>query len=484
MATITDSGAVTASTSNVSTYASASFAPAVGDLLVVLVVASTTVDAGDVTVSANGVTSMTRVDRSTSSTSIHSQYIFVANQLTTGTASMTVTFDCTGDDATGAIVMVARVAGMTKTGATAIKQSVKLDNGAGGTTPTFVLPSSCLTGNPTLVVLGQVATAGSLPPSGWTEAVDTSYGTPTIGGTYVFRDSGFTGTTITWGDTETAHGGVAVELDASGSGTTPVSATRSTTWDVLASVSAARSTTWDTRAEVAATRSTTFDVLASVTAAQSATWDTLASVAATRATTWDVRAVVAAARAASWDVLAAVSAARAASWDVLASVSASRVASWDTRAEVSATRSTTWNVLSSLIAVSTTRAASWNVKAQVSVARVATWDTRAAVETSRATTWRVLEAIATARAASWRTLAVATVSRVATWRTMATVSAERATTWDVASDVVVVTPPERTIYTSAESRTIYLPTEESRTLYLPAESRTIYVPADTRTIGA
>jgi len=222
MATVTDSGAVTASTLNQATYASASFAPASGDLLVVLVTASTTVDAGDITVSANGVTSMTRVDRSTSSTSSHSQYIFVANQLTTGTASMTVTFDCTGDDATGAIVMVARVAGMTKTGATAIKQSVKLDNGAGSTTPTFTFAASCLTGNPTLVVLGQVSTAGSVPPSGWTEAVDTSYSTPTIGGTYVFRDSGFTGTTITWGDTETAHGGVAVELDASASGVTGV----------------------------------------------------------------------------------------------------------------------------------------------------------------------------------------------------------------------------------------------------------------------
>lgn len=77
--------------------------------------------------------------------------------------------------------------------------------------------------------------------------------------------------------------------------TTPVSASRSTTWDVLAAVSQTRATTWDALARVTAgTRATTWDVLSTLTpAARSTTWNVLFSapatqIAATRRTFWNV----------------------------------------------------------------------------------------------------------------------------------------------------------------------------------------------------
>jgi hypothetical protein len=219
MATTTHKTALT-TTTNAAIYTTAGFTPALGDLLVVLVVAASTIDDGAVTASANGISTFTRVDRAIFNLSNHSAYIFIADQLAAGTASMTVTFDCTGDDAGGAVVQVAAVSGMTRTGIDAVRQHAKLDNGDGPSTPVFTFSSACLTSNPTLVCLGQISTAGSTPPTNWSEGSDTSFSTPTIGGTYVYRDSGFTGTTITWGDSETANGGIAIELDTTDPGET------------------------------------------------------------------------------------------------------------------------------------------------------------------------------------------------------------------------------------------------------------------------
>ena len=86
--------------------------------------------------------------------------------------------------------------------------------------------------------------------------------------------------------------------------TTPVSASRSTTWDVLAAVSQTRATTWDVRTVASSTRATTWDALARVTPTRATSWDVLARVTPTRATTWDVlSSVVPAERASTWNVL-------------------------------------------------------------------------------------------------------------------------------------------------------------------------------------
>jgi hypothetical protein len=379
-------------TTNGTSYVSPSHTPPANQTLVYMVQASgTTATAPTLTASANSLT-FTLVEQATKNTSADRQYLFVANQATPGSpVAMTVTFDCSADAATGAIISGVGY-DITKVGTAAIRQSAKVDNVAGGTAPATTFAAAALTTNPTIFAFHVGVTTGSTPPTNWTEQVDANYSTPAQGGGYATRDSGFTGTTVTLGSsTNGACSAVAVELDAS-SGTTPVSTTRATTWDVLATVTATRATTWD--------------VLASVSTSRATTWDTLAQVSTTRATTWDT--------------LAAVTASRATTWDVLSTVSTQR--------------STTWNVDSTLTPVSTTRATTWRVLAQVAVSRATTWDTLANVANTKATTWDVLARIDATRGTTWRTLSTADAARVATWRTLAQAQTTRATTWNVLFD--------------------------------------------------
>lgn len=207
----------TADTNNVASYASASFTPVVGDLLIVTAGSSGTVTAtATMTASANGIT-FTQVLRSTKNTSLDSLYVFVANQLVPASpAAMTVTLGLGADAGTGCITSVARVSGMSKTGTTAIRQSAKVDNVLGGTAPATTFGLSCLTGNPTTFSIATGVATGATTPVGWTEQVDTTYATPTNGGGYHSRDSGFTGTTITLGSTGNgACTAIALELDSS-----------------------------------------------------------------------------------------------------------------------------------------------------------------------------------------------------------------------------------------------------------------------------
>lgn len=215
MAAVTNGPAATNNTSNVTSYVSNSFTPAQGDLLVAFVVASGTVATGTMTASANGIT-FTKVTSAVKNTSADTCYCFIANQLVgDAPASMTVTFNCTGDAATGAIISVARVSGMIVAGLTAVRQSAKIDNVAGGTAPTTTFAANALTTNPCLQGVATTVATGSTPPTNFTERTDVTYATPTTGGGYSSRDSGHTTTTITLGSTSNgACCAVAVELDA------------------------------------------------------------------------------------------------------------------------------------------------------------------------------------------------------------------------------------------------------------------------------
>lgn len=197
---------------------SGAFTPAVDDLLIVFVVGSATVtDAGD-TLTNSGVT-FTRFLSATYAASVNAIHGYVANALVPSATSQSVTFTPT-DTANGTVIFVCRVAGMTRTGLNAIRQSAKEDNQGAGGTPAPAFASAALTGNPTLGVIGNNTNpAGLTEPTGWTEPASTGdlgYATPTTGGEYVFRDSGFTGTTITWGGTSASvFGSIIVELDSS-----------------------------------------------------------------------------------------------------------------------------------------------------------------------------------------------------------------------------------------------------------------------------
>lgn len=241
------------------------------------------------------------------------------------------------------------------------------------------------------------------------------------------------------------------------SGTTPVSATRATTWRVTAPVVATRATTWDVLSARTATRATNWDVLVGVAATRATTWRTLTTVTGTRATTWRVVARATGTRATTWDVLTPVTATRATTWRTTSRVTASRATTWDTLAALTATRSTTWRTAAQ---ITSTRATTWRTRATVTGSRATTWRVRSAVTATRSTTWDVASTISTVvatrittwavggkvtatRATAWDTLTGTTAQRGTTWRTRQQVGAGRNTTWRVRA---VATGPRSTTW--------------------------------------
>lgn len=207
----------TTSTSATTSYASGAFTPAANDLLVVFVSAPGTVVTTPSLTDSQSL-GFTLVQFTRKATSADSLYVFVANALAAN-SSMTVTFDCTGDAASGCIIQPYRISGMARVGLAAIRQTQTQLNQAATGTPAPAFAAACLTGNVTLGVVANASNpAGLTPPTSWTEDTDT--GITGQGLEAVHRDSGFTGTTVTWGSTSaTAFASIIIELDtASASG--------------------------------------------------------------------------------------------------------------------------------------------------------------------------------------------------------------------------------------------------------------------------
>lgn len=213
MATVTHEIGLAITTAGPQT--TAAFTPVAGDLLVVFASASTSVAAVPTLTSSVGLT-FQLVRSQLFRASVDISYVFVANELAAA-SSQTVTFNTPTDVNTGCIVYVAAVAGMTRTGLWAVRQTAGTSNGTLGTTPAPAFPAAVDTGNPTLgSIMNATNPSAMTPPTSWTEGTaDLGYATPTSGGEYVFRNSGFTGTTVTWESTSaTAFAALIVELDA------------------------------------------------------------------------------------------------------------------------------------------------------------------------------------------------------------------------------------------------------------------------------
>lgn len=212
------SGVSTTSTSNTTSYASASFTPAANDLLIVFIVAGASSGAVGTLTDSQGI-GFTSIARQIFNTSDVVQ-CFIANKLATNSA-MTVTFDCTGDAANGCAIYVARI-----TGAEGVYyRQVNTASGAAATTPAVAMNTAFLTGNGGLACCGNGANPAALtPPGSWTETngVDTGYNTPATGQECPNRTSGETGSTITWGASSgTAWGAIVLELFVAGTGPVP-----------------------------------------------------------------------------------------------------------------------------------------------------------------------------------------------------------------------------------------------------------------------
>lgn len=120
----------------------------------------------------------------------------------------------TGSNTAGELVVI-EVSGMLRTGASAILQSASQANQSASTTPAPAFSASALTANMTMGAVGNGTNPATMTTaSGWTERQDAGQNTPATGLEVITRDSGFTGTTITWGSTSgTAYADIIIELD-------------------------------------------------------------------------------------------------------------------------------------------------------------------------------------------------------------------------------------------------------------------------------
>jgi hypothetical protein len=192
-----------------------------GELLVMVVFKGSSTNVGSVSDTlADGATwSMVRH----ADTSIGTQrdvLVFVRDLMTPSSASATLTYSAVGDDYTGVRLTAFRMTGMTLTGPAAIRQSgVQNDRGAASTPSPAFDSGVCLTTNPVLgAVVNSTNPVGITEPSGWTEALDASSSLP-LGCEIATMNSGFTGSTVTWGNTSPSpYATIVVEFDATAAG--------------------------------------------------------------------------------------------------------------------------------------------------------------------------------------------------------------------------------------------------------------------------
>ena len=191
--------------------------PAVGDLFVVVCFVSTNTNDSP-TCSDDNSGTYTRVNTPMNvviSTVNHRLSVFVRDSLLANTTSTIVTA-ATGSNTSG-IVHVLAFSEMNLTGLSAVRSNGGQSNQAAGT-PAPALNQAALTGNVTIAVAASADTAIAVP-SGWTTRQQTNFATPTVSCHTATRDSGFTGTTITFGDaSSTTFCSYALELDGSAAG--------------------------------------------------------------------------------------------------------------------------------------------------------------------------------------------------------------------------------------------------------------------------
>lgn len=193
--------------------------PAVGDLLVVFCAAS--VNTNDTPTCSDGNTggTYTRIGVAAFNASANRFSAFVRDTLVPNTTATTVTV-ATGSNTSAEIVIVA-IKDALRAGIAAIRSSGFQVNQSSGTAPAPVLNQSARTENVTITAIGTLSTSGNNPsPASWSERQDVNQASPTVGLGCSTRDSGFTGTTITYSaNAGSNYASVALEID--GSGMTP-----------------------------------------------------------------------------------------------------------------------------------------------------------------------------------------------------------------------------------------------------------------------
>lgn len=219
MATGTDAGGTWNTTAGNKTVVAT---PAASDLIVVVHGMSTWASADNSVVTDNNADGLGTYHRIGSATAPMSEgggttgalWISVRNALIGSATSTTFTVTNTGD--TGGGLTVLRFSGMTRVGGAAVLQSVG-ESSATENPPTITFASTTLTGNPVILAcMGEDNPLALTPPTGFTEADDTGWATPTTGIEVCWDNSGNTATLFSWsGGASTDHNEVGIELDTS-----------------------------------------------------------------------------------------------------------------------------------------------------------------------------------------------------------------------------------------------------------------------------
>jgi len=191
--------------------------PAVNDLIIIITAATPPLNASVLPTENQGGTYVI-LKRVVKNGSADEMMICARTQLVASSVSTIYTHQPGNQAVGGGGLAVFAIAGMTLAGASAVKSSGFQSNQAGGGTPACAMGATVLSSNPLIgAILNATNPAGLTPPSGWTEdpTPDIGYNNPATGIELVRRNSGETGSTITWGSTSaSAFCSVAYEFDA------------------------------------------------------------------------------------------------------------------------------------------------------------------------------------------------------------------------------------------------------------------------------
>lgn len=225
MATVVDTNLGRTFNTTAGTKTVAAVTPTVNDLIVIIVAGSMTADMGVISVTddnADGLGTYTHINHYFDATPDRYTGFYVRNALIGSGTSTTFTAPITGD--TGGGLSVIRVTGMSRTGASAVRQEAGQANGAALATPTATMAAAVLTGNAVIGAVCSNSNPATMTPRGspaYTEMFDVGYATPPSGLEAMNIDSGETGTSIAWGSTSAStYSCMVIELDTSAAATT------------------------------------------------------------------------------------------------------------------------------------------------------------------------------------------------------------------------------------------------------------------------
>ncbi len=202
--TVTALAASSTSTSNATSYAGTAGTPAAGDLLIAVVVASDTTAAGTMT----GTFVWSKLTSFTKNGGLDTIYVFWAYAATA--TSVTPTFACTADAATGCLISVYRLTALDNQTAPYIRQMKSAI--ASTANPSVTMDAAVLVGNGVIGFGGNGTNSSTqwTAPTRWTELHENTFATPSNSIETAYRASGETATTITWTNANVTAWGVMV----------------------------------------------------------------------------------------------------------------------------------------------------------------------------------------------------------------------------------------------------------------------------------